>query len=244
MQHTNPATYERLTGQFWLTLVGDVCAINLGNIEMVKTDYGMKEVEVYASARGISNLARRDFYQSKLHYTIDMNQFHTPVIPLLILGDQLADRVIGAATGSTFSFTAVLGRGIWIGVYGITTLTSVKVSTVTKTRDVDFFFDEFTGMIEIPVVAAGIAAGDTVVVTFSSPALTMEEYQGMTKFNRLAALVGHLEDEYGPPSKWIMKASVSVSAKGGADAADPNKFRKSQLDVAVLGKPIFNLRKT
>lgn len=240
MEYNDLSSFERLTGLAFFTPAGQAGAINLGNIEMVKADYGTKSVDKMISVRGKLLLGRRDTYQAVPVFSIDGNQFASPVIPLLLMGDSLGDSAQVAGSGFTFSFTAETGLSFLIGTFGLTNVV-VQVSSSTKTLGVDYFLDALNGIVSIPVTAAGISAGNTVVVTFDQPALALENYSAFTHLNRTGTLVVYAEDEAGPPAKEIWTMTVSLACKKGADF-DPTKFRKFTLDAALLGNPTVQKR--
>lgn len=244
MEYANLSSYERLTGKYLFTPLGDTGAIDLGNLTAVKNALGPKSVEVMLNQRGTSVLARKDTTSVAEVFTINGDQFATPIIPLLLMGDAAADYSQSSATGAIFNITAKLGRSFPIGAYNVANVV-VTVSAATKTLGVDYFLDAYNGLISFPVVAAGIAADASVVVTFDKPALTMEAYTALSKLNRQGSMIVFLEDEYGPPAKEIWTAaSVQLTTKDFPDAADPSKFRTWAMEMSVFGKPTVNKRKT
>jgi hypothetical protein len=240
MEYANPSSFERLTGKALFTPTGQAGAIDLGNIEMHKLDYGPKSVEIPKASRGKLTLARRDTFQTVPAFSIDGDQFATPIIPLILLGDQIGDLSISSGTGSTFTFTAAKGLSFWVGAYNISNV-SVAVASVGKTLNTDYFLDAYNGIISLPVLPAGIADAATVVVTFDKPAITMEQYNAFTKLNRQGTLVVYAEDEYGPPAKeiWTM-TSVQLSVKSGPERTG-EKFSKFTLEASIIGDPLTSI---
>jgi hypothetical protein len=252
MELTSLRSFERLTGAAFFNDDDDTTGdIPLGNIQMLKADFNPKTVEIPRASRGVTTLARRDTHQVSPVYSIDGDQFHTPIIPLLLMGTRLADLSQSSATGSTFTFTAKAGKAYRIGKFNIT-ITTVQVSSVSKTLGTDFFVDDpnltqslvsFNGVIILPVTAAGIADGATVTVTYNAAAVTMEQYSAFTKLNRTGTLVVFAEDEFGPPAKEIWTMKVSLTVKAGADIT-PDKFRKFTLEASIFGSPTVQKRPT
>lgn len=243
MELSNLSSYERLTGKFLFTPLGDVGAIDLGNLDAVKSSFNPKSVEVMLNQRGASTLARKDTTSISQVFTIQGNQFHTSVMNLLLMGDKNADLSQSSGTATTFGFTALAGRSYWIGAYNVSAVV-VTVSATTKTLDVDYFLDAYNGVIRLPELPAGIADAASVTVTFNKPAETMESYTALTKLNRQGSLQCFLEDEYGPPSKEIWVASkVQLTTKDAPDAGDPSKFRTWSMEMAVFGAPTIYKRK-
>jgi len=241
MEYNNLATFERLSGKAFFQPKGQTGMIDLGNIDMMKLDYNPKTVEIPLASRGRLALARRDTFQVTPVYQIDGNQFATPIIPLLLLGDQLADIVQTSGSAQVFSFTAKAGLAFYIGARGVTNVV-VKVAGVTKTPDVDYFLDDYNGIIKIPVTPVGISDGATVDVTFDKPAITFEQFQAFTKLNRQGTLIVHEEDEYGPPALNIWTMQVQLTVKTGPNK-EPDKFSKFSLEASLFGTPTMVKRK-
>lgn len=235
MEYNNPQTFQRLTGRAIFTPDGQAGGIDLGNIEMVRSDYGTKTIESMTSVRGVVSRRRRDTHSSAPIFSIDGNQLVAPNLPLLLLGDQLDDFAQIAGTGSTFTFTAVAGLTFVIGAYGMMNVV-VKVGAVTKVIDQDYYLDNFNGTIGIPISPIGIVPGNTVVVTFDQPGLALDQYTAFTHLDRTGTLIVFCEDDQGPPAAEIWTMSVSLSCKKGPDT-DPSKFRRFTLEAAVIGFP-------
>jgi endonuclease YncB( thermonuclease family) len=252
MELTSLKSFERLTGFALFNDDADSTGdIPLGNITALANDYSPKTVEIPRASRGVLTIARRDTFQVTPVYTIDGNQFHTPVIPLLLMGDRTTDLSQTSATGATYTFTAKAGRAYKLPHYNVTAI-AVTVSAAAKTLGTDFFVDDpnipqsttsFNGVIILPVTAAGIADGATVTVTYNKPVLTMEVYNAFTKLNRVGTLTIFLEDEYGPPAKEIWSCRCSLTVKKGADAK-PGDFRGWQLEASLFGNPTVSKRPT
>ena len=240
MEFNDPQSFERLTGLAYFTPAGQAGAIPLGNIQMVKSDYGLKTVDDLKSIRGVLQLRRRVTYGAVPIFSIDGNQFATPTIPLLLLGTRLADLAQASATASTFTFTSAAGQAFWVGAYNISNV-SVASGGMPMAQGTDYFIDLFNGMVLVPVLGSGIPDGAAAVVTFDQAAFTLEQYLAFTTLSRTGSLVVFAEDEFGPPAKEIWTMQVSLTCKKGADM-DPSKFRMFTLEAALLGTPLVQKR--
>lgn len=236
MEYNDPQSFQRLTGLAIFTPTGQSGGINLGNIQMMKLDHNLKSIDDKASIRGRIQLRRRKYTDALPVYTIDINQFLTPNLELMLLGTKSAgDFVQSAATASTYTFTAAAGLWFFIPAYGVQNVT-VRVGSTVKVIDQDYFLDNFNGLIGIPITPIGIQPGDTVVVTFDQQAFALDAYKAFTNLDRRGQLVIFAEDEQGPPAIEIWIMDVSLSCKKGADT-DPTRFRTFQLEAAVIGEP-------
>jgi hypothetical protein len=244
MEYNDIASFQRLTGLGFFTPDGQAGAISLGNVTMLKIDYGLKSVDSKASVRGRISLRQRVYTESLPVYSIDGNQFATPLIPLLLLGDQLGDYIQTAKSAQTFTFTAAAGLAFFIGAYNLTSVV-VKVGSTVKTQGIDYFLDDpnvdqssavsLQGVVILPVDSEGINDGDVVTVTFDQQLLSLEQYEAFTQLSRQGTLVVFAEDEDGGPGREIWTMSVQLSCKKGADI-DPTQFRKFTLEAALLAK--------
>lgn len=246
MEYNDVSSFERLTGLAFFTPADDPNgAISLGNIEMLKVEYGVKSIDAKTSVRGRVQLRQRTYTEALPVYSIDGNQFASPTIPLLLLGQQIADYLQTAATGSTFTFTAASGRCFFVGAYNITNVV-VKVGTTTMTLGTDYFLDDpnlpqinssLQGVVILPVEPQGINDGLVVTVNYNRPDLAMDQYQAFTNLFRQGTLVVFAEaSNSASPGQEIWTMSVQLSCKKGADI-DPSKFRTFTLEAAIFGNP-------
>jgi hypothetical protein len=244
MDFNDLQSFERLTGLAFFTPAGAAGAIPLGNITMLKVDYGTKAYEPLKSLRGVLQRRRRDTYGHLAIYSIDGNQFATPMIPLLLLGTKTDDFAQSAATAQTFTFTAAAGLAFFAGAYSLANVV-VKVSGVTKTIGTDYFLDDpnvpqigasMQGCVIIPVDTQGIQEGDVVTVTFDQAALVMDQYLAFTQLSQTGLLQVFAEDEAGGPGREVWIMTVQLTCKKGADI-DPTKFRSFTLEAAIIGNP-------
>jgi hypothetical protein len=167
---------------------------------------------------------------------------HDSILELIYMGTRNADIVQSSGTGITFSFVAVLGQTFDIGARNVT-LNNVKVGVATKVFDTDYFFDAGNGLIRLPNIAAGIAAGATVVVNFERPALTRTSVTAFNQLNQSGTLKLFDIDGFSaiPVSEGALAGSISRDK--GADG-DPTKTNQWALRFALTGTPTFLRRQT
>lgn len=243
-------SFERLTGLAFFTPSGGSGAIPWGNIEMMKLDHGLKTRDYMVAARGILALRKRKVYGRAPVYSIQGNQFSSQTIPLFLGGARSSSDYSQAATSSsTFTFTAVMGRGFRLPHVGAT-IASVKVGGIEKVLGYDFFVDDpamdqtlfsHTGYIILPASAGTIVAGNTVSVIYSAPAFSREEYSAFSSLQTDGSLVILCEDEHGPPILWEWIMDVSVYCKASPDVQH-DKFRSHHIEAAIYGEPTVRRR--
>lgn len=231
----NLGSLDKLTGKAIFFELGSAGGVDLGDIQMHKLDFGVERDKGQWAIDGNVVLAYDDVISVSPVFSIDGKQFHTPMNPLLLMGTRNTDVVQSAASGATFVFTARLGQSFDIGARNVT-LTSVTVAAAGRVRDTDFFFEEKTGIIRLPVVAAGIADGVTVTVTFDKPAITRESITAFNKLNREGTLKVFEMDNRSPVPKaeWALPGTMSVESGSDGERA---KERKWSVRFAVNGQP-------
>lgn len=250
MELSDRPSFERLTGLAFFTPEGETGAIPFGNIELFKHDYGIKTKDFWRSIRGNLFLSKRKVHGRAPIYSIQGNQFASPTIPLLLLGEQQSDYAQTATGSHYFTFTAVMGRAVELPQVAAT-IYQVGVSGADKTLGYDFFVDDpaleqsllsHTGWVILPANGGTIVAGDVVSVYYSAPALSLEEYLAFSRLSRDGTLVVLAEDEFGPPAreKWIL--DVTLYCKAAAET-HPDRYRSYTMEAAVYGNPIVRRRR-
>ena len=245
MEQTNLASFKRLSGLGFFKGT-DGLWVPLGNILGIKLDTAPKSVAAMLNKRGHSTLARRDNYGVEPVWSITCNQFFTSVIPLFLMGNKLADVVQASNTAQTKSFTAKAGKRYNLGVTQAT-ITTVKVSAATKVLGTDYFVDDpnitqslfsQNGDIILPETLAGIADGDTFIVTYDQAAVTREQYNAFSVLNRSGTLQVIAENELGADPDMIWTAQCQLSVKSTGDMT-VDKFTEVVLEAAIFGSPII-----
>ena len=235
MELTDFQSFERLTGLAFFTPAGAAASIHLGNVTMMRCDYGLASVDIMRSRRGIVSTRKRHYFQRAPVFTIETNQFVTAIQALHLAGTKLADLDQDAQPSGVFTFTAVPG-GAWDIGRGELWSVSVHVGADTKTPDYDYTLDAYNGWIWLPTGGGTIVAGDIVGVVYSSPNQRLEQYSAFDTLSQAGQLVVFAEDEFGPAAreKWVMSAELCVHAM--SDTA-PDKFRTGVLEATIYGTP-------
>jgi len=169
----NIKSTDRITGKAVFFPDGQVGGYDLGSIKMHKIELSPERESSTFAIDGANVQSTETIVSIKPIWSIEGNQFHTAIQALLWLGTRNADVTQSAATAATFVFTAQLGQTFDIGKRNIT-ITSVEVAASGKVADVDYFPEANKGLIRIPNVAAGIAAGASVTVTYNCPLIVRD----------------------------------------------------------------------
>lgn len=238
----NRYSFNRVTAKASFTKTGDTGGIPLGVIDMTAMDEGASREKVMFPFNGNVVLGYDEVVSVAPIYTIKGKQMHDAILELVYMGTRNADVVQSAGSTQTFSFVAVRGRVFDIGARDVT-LDFVKVGAATKVADVDYFFDAGNGQIRLPESPAGIADGNTVVVTFERPARTRISITAFNQLNQTGVL--RLFEMDGFSALALSEASIagSVSRDKGADG-DPTKTNQWALKFSVTGAPTFTRRST
>jgi hypothetical protein len=226
---------ERLTGAAYFTPAGGGPTINLGAIEMMRLDYGLKSIDIMRSRRGMVYPRKRHFHQRSPVFEIKGTQFATSRMALQLAGTRLANTMQDADGFILYVFTAMPGAAYSIGS-SVIFIESVMVGSDTKVLDYDFYIDTFNGWIWLPENGGTIVAGDVVEVRYSRVSQEFEVYTAIDTPSRDGVLTVYAEDHLGPPAreKWVM--DVTISVKGMPDT-DPAKFRTWSMEALILGNP-------
>jgi hypothetical protein len=253
MDYTAPYAKRRLTGRGYFTLTGDTSAVDLGNIQMIKTDYGIKRKEHFSARRGILTLDRQDAYGSQLVWTITLDEFVGPTLIFAWGGTANADftQSTGTAATKTFTTASLKGRTFDIGKYGIFNASLTTPGSKVEGYAADYVIDRGAGKLYIPL-SSTIADGATLVVTYDAPTLVYSSLQAMQVLNRPGSLELHAEDDSGkglgtgtdaiPPSREIYTVPCILSVDDMGDFK-PDDFRTWQVKcTATAAMTVKNLK--
>jgi hypothetical protein len=245
------ATYskERLTGRGYFTATGSANVIDLGNIQMFESDFGIKRKEHFAARRGVLSMDRYDAYSSMGAWHITLDEYTTATLALLWSGSANTNYTQTAGTAVTFMFTSKKGASANVGKYG---LNNASLTTpTTKVEGVDYIIDRAGGKVYIPLTST-IADATACTITYDAPALTYDSATALNTLNRPGSLELQGEDDSQagigagagavPPVRyiWNFPCILSVDKSG---QFKPDTYRESIL-IATLTSPMTVLRLT
>lgn len=233
-QNPNLASLERTTGKIVFFPTGSAGGDNFGVIEMVKVALNPATDKVMFPIDGNVVLGTEENVSISPVLTIDGKQFTDAVNAYLQLGTQNADATQASATAATVTITAKLGKTFDIGARNITNVV-VTVGGVTKVLNTDYFLDASEGLIRFPYIAAGIADGASVLVTFDKPLLTRKSVTGGNNLNITGTLLYFERDNKSSTvrAEWNIPGTLTPTNAGDGD---PTKFKKWEMKFAVSGQ--------
>jgi hypothetical protein len=238
--YTNPnlLALEGTTGEVRFKPTGSSSYVDFGPIEMSKITLNPQTEDTYFAINGASVMGAKQNRRISPVIAFDGKLFTDEIEQYLNFGAAAADTVQASGSGSTATVTAALGRSFDIGARNVT-LTTVQVGGVTKVRDSDYFFDELSGFIRFPFIAAGIAAGASVVVTFDKPAITRKTYTGGSVLNFYGAMLYTEKDDKSSivRAEWNFP-SITLNPKepGDSGTAESIKNKKWSMEGAISGQ--------
>lgn len=229
----NPASLDRLTGKAVFFPTGSAGGTDLGVIVMHKLDLGIEREKFRRPVSRSVLMDSEDVVAVAPVFALEGQQFHTAIIPLLLLGRRDPNFAQSAITARTVTLTARLDQVFELGAISLSNF-SVKRLGVTMTAGVDYFLEPSRGLLRFPSAAAGIMEGDIVVVQFDALSLLYESY---TAFDVLArdGTLKLWEMDRSPIVKngWIMPGTLTAETFGDGD---PTKFRKWKLRFSLSGQ--------
>jgi hypothetical protein len=243
------ATYanERLTGRGYFTATGQTSAIDLGEIQMFESDFGIKRKEHYSARRGVLTMDRYDAYSSMGAWHITVDEYTSVTLALMWSGSPNTSVSQTVGTAATFMFTSKKGAVFNVGKYGLNNA-SLTLPT-TKTEGVDYIIDRGGGKVYIPLNST-IADATACTVTYDAPALTYDSVTALNTLNRPGSLELQGEDDSQagigvgvgavPPLRyvWTFPCILSIDKSG---QFKPDSYRESIL-IATLTAPMTVLR--
>ncbi len=233
----NPASLDRLTGKAIFFPAGSAGGTDLGVIELHRLEYGPEREKYRVPITRSVVLETEETISVSPVFAIEGRQFHTMVLPLLLLGTRSADATQTAATGATLTITAQLGRTFDLGARNVTNVVVVKlVGGATQTEGQAYFLEANKGLIRFPNWPYGIEDGASVIVTFDRPALTRESYAVFDQLNQTGTLKLFEMDSRlrSPKAEWTVPGTLT--AESGGDG-DPLKFRKWKVRFSPSAAP-------
>jgi len=240
---------ERLTGRGYFQPTAQTYMVDLGNIEMLECDFGIKRKEHFAARRGVLSMDRYDAYSSMGSWKITLDEFVTPTLALLWGGQAGTALSQTVGTGATFMFTSKKGVAFSVGKYG---LNNASLTTPTlKVEGVDYVIDRAGGKVYIPI-GSTIADATACTITYDAPALSYDFVTALNVLNSPGTVELQGEDDSGankgaaadavPPVRysWQFPGILSVDKSG---QFKPDDYRKADL-IITLTQPMKVYRLT
>jgi hypothetical protein len=209
---------------------------DFGSLDSVGMAYGAKQdTNMFALTSG-SLIETSENVSVAPKLTLKGRQFTDQNEAYLQMGTLASDDVQASASGATLTVTAALGKTFDLAKRNIA-FTSATVAAVAKTRDVDFYVEEQGGLQRFPFIAAGIAAGASVVNTFDVPALTRKYIANagtiLNYYGSLLLLEYDQKNTQKVRCEWNFPTVILSPTNMGN--FDPAKIKVWEMDVQVAG---------
>lgn len=247
MEYDDIASKERLSGRAFFFASGDNGWIDLGNIQLMNLDYGIKRKEHFKARRGSLITDRYDAYSATPRWEITGDEFTTSNLSLIFLGTAATDIVQNATTGGVSTVTVREGKWVDLaanptfqrfGMSTQSTLTQVNGINVTKTEGfgADYVIDRSVGKVYIPYNST-INDGASVTIQFWTPQLTYNRIlPPLSNLNRSGQMQLVEEDDvivpvtgtgtsYSPKTIHDFPVSLSTDAGGQTKVDDYKTFK-------------------
>jgi len=218
MDYAQPYSKERLSGRGYFTPTGSIQGVDLGNVDMMKIEFGIKRKEHFSARRGIQTLDRFDAFGSQAVWTITCDEFVSPTLQYAWAGTPNANFSQTAATNQSIVFTAGVTTGskkgatFDLGKYG---LYDASIAGKVEGYTADYVIDRAGGKVYIPLTSS-IADAATFTVLASWPLLTYDSVVALNVLNRNGNLEIHGEDDSGQ--------GKSLTGSPGVDAVPPVRY--------------------
>jgi hypothetical protein len=258
MEYDDVASKERLTGRAYINPgvpagAGggwqDMPWVDLGNIEMLNLDYGIKRKEHYKSRRGVQITDRYDAYSSLPKWEITGDEFTTQILPLVFLGTVVADYTQTNVGATAFGpFTARLGK--WVDIvdathtqqkFGITSAVLTTPSGKTEGFGADFVIDRIAGKFYLPLNST-IADSTACTVTLSAPLAVFNKVAPMSDLSITGSMQLLEEDEFNIVPLTIHEFGVSLSTDSGGQTK-VDDYKTFKLIATITNPSTWKMRK-
>jgi hypothetical protein len=249
MDYGQTYSKERLTGRGYFTASGQSNIIDLGNIQMFESEFGIKRKEHFSARRGVLSMDRYDAYSSMGAWHITVDEYMTTTLALFWSGSANTNVTQTVATGATFMFTSKKGFYASVGKYGLNNAT--MTTPTLKTEPGDYIIDRAGGKVYIPL-GSTIVDATACTITYDAPALVYDSVTALNTLNRPGSLELQGEDDSQsgigagvgavPPVRyvWTFPCILSIDKSG---QFKPDNYRESIL-IATLTAPMTVLRLT
>jgi hypothetical protein len=207
------ASKERLSGRAYFNpQIGGTTALNempwldLGNIQLMNLDYGIKRKEHLKARRGVLFSDRSDAYSTTPRWEITGDEFTSAILFLIFLGTAVAD-VSQIHGNQTLSFHAHHG-----GILDLNKFAVYNWVVPGATNGIEYVMDAGPGKLYVPL-SSPWNEGDAHSVTFSWPDITFNKIlPPLSNLNR-TGLMQLIEEDDSPPAGNVGFVSGVASPK-------------------------------
>jgi hypothetical protein len=214
MEYDAIASKERLTGRAYFNpgIAGGLGItsmpwLDLGNIQLMSLDYGIKRKEHYKARRGMLITDRYDAYSATPRWEITGDEFVSSTLFLIFLGTDVANvtQTAGSyAAGSPLSFRVHKGGVLDVGKFCLYNW------TVGGTEGVDFVMDPGPGKLYVPNTSTW-AEDEAHGLAVSWPAITFDKIlPPLSNLNRSGMMQLIEEDDSSPIGSSAVPAPKTV----------------------------------
>ncbi len=230
----NLASLDRLTGTaVFFPLATPLEGIHCGDIEMHALSFNpQREHFVKVAGRDIL-LGSDDTIAIAPVLSIEGRQFHSAILPLLLLGTRNANLLQSYVSAGALTLTARLGKTFNLGALNLRNVV-VNYPGGIAIPDVDYFLEANKGLLRFPEFPPNIADGDSITVSYQAPALAWESYAPCTQLDLEGTLQLYEMDTAGVKALWTMPGIITADSLGDGD---PSKHRKWKLRYALTNLP-------
>ena len=245
MDYDVVASKERLTGRAYFNPglsggagITSMPWLDLGNIQMMSLDYGIKRKEHLKARRGVLLADRFDAYSATPRWTITGDEFTSATLFLIFLGTAVANVMQTAGVNQTLAFNAHKGGVLDTGKFAL-----YNWSVAGAVDGIDYNMDEGPGKLYVPLTSSW-AEDSAHTLTYSYPAITWNRIlPPLSNLNRTGSMQLIEEDDSSPISpsaisgpKTVHDFSVSLSTDtGGETKVDTYKEFKM---IATITDPV------
>ena len=208
MDYDVAGSKERLTGRAYFnpnyTVVGSVPTssmtwLDLGNIQLMNLDYGIKRKEHYKARRGALITDRYDAYSTTPRWEITGDEFVSSTLFLIFLGTDVANLSInhGATSAPHQQFNSLKGGVLDTGHFAIFGWSIVAPGGL-GTEGVDYIVDPGPGKLYVPQTSSW-TDGSSHNFSYSWPTIAFDQIlPPLSNLNRSGVMQLYEEDDSGP----------------------------------------------
>jgi len=259
------ASKERLTGRAYFNPgiaggsgITSMPWLDLGNIQLMSLDYGIKRKEHFKARRGMLITDRYDAYSATPRWEITGDEFTSSILFLIFLGTDVGDisQVHGNTTSTPQVFNVHKGGVLDTGKFAIYTW-DVQTSpggVHSGTEGVDWIVDPGPGKLYIPFTSA-FAENQLKQFVYNWPDITFDKIlPPLSNLNRTGTMQLIEEDDSGPAGttptfisnvaspKTIHDFPVSLSTDSGGQTK-VDDYKSFKMIATVTDPTAWTIRK-